>query len=364
MDNMLREAAGKIMRLIGSKAGCIIHHWDMDGVAAAATLAMSMPTSPRFYVPPYTFKLTGEVIDEIARACRGAGALFLVDYNVPGSSLDLVWARIQKPVVSIDHHTQPDKPRKPFVIVFNPAAEGDPRQLWPSAAHVVASLTGMYKPLLVALSIVGDLREKARANRVFQKYMVEAGMNHIRDFDIMAECVSQVMAADIMGRRDILVHLASRLSSPDTDPCMLLLQDGLLSALRSRAEEEYRELYSKAEEKAGDIGSARIYRLEGYGRHVSTLARELARRHPDRIVVVVYYWIPFNRTYIYVRTEKEKPRLIDLAETARAYGITAGGKYQPGNNVVGMELAGRVGEDVVEKIVSWITRLPGRSRIE
>ncbi len=353
----LRDTAGKILRVLGSKPACIVHHWDMDGVAAAATLSLVSAGVVRYHVPPYTYRVTGEMIEELKNKCRNAGAIAIVDYNLPGGTLDLIWAKLQKTLIVVDHHYQPEPPKKPFILWFNPAANGDPRGFWPSAAHVAASLTGMYKPIVVALSIVGDLRDRARANRIYQKYMVEAGLDHVKDHATMTECVSQVMAADIMGRRDILEHLASRLADPHSDPCSLLLSDGLLSILRVQAEDEFQSLLSEADSNASVIGDIRIYRMEGEGRHVSTLARILSERHPDKIVVVSYYWRPLQRTYIYLRTLRERPRLVDILGYARSAGLTSGGKYQPGNNVVGIEVDGKAGEDIVEKIVSWIHRI-------
>ena len=353
----LRQTAGRILRVVGSKQLCIIHHWDADGVASAATLSLVAESVVGYYVPPYTYRVDGKVIDEIEKRCSRSGAVAIVDYNLPGGTLDLLWAKLQKPLIVIDHHYQTELPKKPFVLWFNPASNGDPRGFWPSASHVIASLTGMYKPLVVVLGIVGDLREKARANRVYQKYMVEAKLDHLKDYDLIAECVTQIMAADIMGRRDVLEHLSSRLADYDTDPCRLLLQDGLLSILRVRVEDEYESLIKKALDNGSYVAGVRVYRLEGDGRHVSSLARRLAGVYNEDIVLVSYYWKPLNRTYIYIRTEKDKPRLIDLLRYTRSAGFTSGGKYQPGNNVVGIEIDGVAGEDVFESILSWIHKI-------
>ncbi|MCE4614108.1 MAG: hypothetical protein F7B60_01075 [Desulfurococcales archaeon] len=350
----LRATARKILQVIGSKTLCIVHHWDADGVASAATLSLVSKTVAGYYVPPYTYRVDGRVIEEIKRRCGKSGAIAIVDYNLPGGSLDLLWAKLQKLIIVIDHHYQLEPPMKPFILWFNPASNGDPRGFWPSAAHVIASLTGMYKPLVVALSIVGDIREKARASRVYQKYMVEAKLDHLKDYSLITECVAQIMAADIMGRRDILEHLASRMGDYDTDPCRILLEDGLLSILRVQVEEEYNSLIQKALENGSDIAGVRLFRLEGKGRHVSAIARKLANIYRNKIIMVSYHWKPLDRTYVYIRTEREEPKLIDLIKYARSEGFTAGGKYQPGNNVVGIEIEGKAGEDAVESILSWI----------
>ena len=353
----LRETAGRMLKVIGSKQLCIIHHWDADGVASAATLSLVSKSVVGYYVPPYTYRVDGKVIDEIKQRCSRSGAIAVVDYNLPGGTLDLLWAKLQKPIIVIDHHYQPEPPKKPFVLWFNPASNGDPRGFWPSASHVVASLTGMYKPLVVVLGIVGDLRERARANRIYQKYMIEAKLDHLKDYNLIAECVGQIMAADIMGRRDILEHLSSRLADHRTDPCHLLLQDGLLSMLRVQVEDEYKSLFKKTVDNGSYFAGVRVFRLNGNGRHVSSLARRLADVYKDDIVMVSYYWKPLNRTYIYIRTMRDRPKLINLLGYARSAGFTAGGKYQPGNNVVGIELEGVAGEDVLESILSWIHKI-------
>ncbi|MEB3850997.1 MAG: hypothetical protein LRS49_00245, partial [Desulfurococcales archaeon] len=268
----------------------VVMHWDMDGVAAASLVARASgrPGEAGFLTPRFRYAFDKPFLDRARGEARGRRLLAVVDLAVPGGSVDLLHRYTGRPAVVVDHHTQPEPPRLPSVAYVNPAARGDPAGNWPSAAHVVASLTGVGDPLLVAASIVGDLGPAARANRWYQNYMVRAGLHPVEDYWLPAECASLVDAASAMGRADVLEALAARLAGAE-EPCRLILQDGLLQALRVEAQEELERLLSRAEGLAEEpVPGVLLYRLEGRGRHASKLARELARRHPDRVVVVAY----------------------------------------------------------------------------
>jgi hypothetical protein len=351
------QRAATLLRRLGPPV--IVHHWDMDGVASAALVAAASERGREaaFLTPQFRYAFDKPFLDRAREAASGRKLLVVVDLGVPGGSVDLLHRYTGRPAVVIDHHMQPEPPKLPGVVYVNPAAQGDPAGRWPSAAHVVASLTGVYDPLLVAASIVGDLGPAARASRVYQDYMARAGLHPVEDYWLPAECASLVDAASAMGRADVLEALAARLAE-SVDPCRLILEDGLLHGLRAQAEAELESLLEEAEEKREEpFRGVLLYRLEGEGRHASKLARELARRHTDSIVVVAYRARSTGEERVYARTYKRHAPLLasrDVIEELRSLGLSAGGKAQGPNNVLAVEAPpGRL-EEALQAVLSHI----------
>ena len=332
----------------------VVFHWDMDGVASAVLAASAAGDAggSAFVLPGFRFVFDKPFLDRVRGLARGRRLLVVVDLGVPGGSLLLLQRYASRPAVVVDHHSQPEPPGDPAIVYVNPAARGDPAGNWPSAAHVLRSLVGRGDPLLVAASIVGDLGPAARANRWYQKYMVEAGLHPVRDYWVPQECAALVDGASAMGRADVLEALAARLSL-EGEPCRLILEDGVLHSLRAQAEAELEDLLAQARGAGEEVmPGVLLYRLEGLGRHASKLARRLAAEHPDKIVVVAYKSRATGEERVYARTYKRgAPPLAapSLIRRLRSRGLSAGGKSQGANNVLAVEAApGRLGEALDE----------------
>ena len=328
----------------------VVFHWDMDGVASAALAAGGCgdPGGSGFLVPPFRYVFDKPFLDRARGAARGRRLLVVVDLGVPGASLQLLQRYVSRPAVVVDHHVQPEPPRDPAVVYVNPALHGDPRGSWPSTAHVLRSIIGRGDPLLVAASIAGDLGPAARANTWFQNYMAMAGLDPARDYWVVEECVALVDGASTMGRGDVLEALAARISVEE-EPCRLILEDGILHSLRAQAEAELEELLDKAEGRVEEpLPGVRLYRLEGHGRHASRLARRLALKHSDEVVVVAYRSRATGEERVYARTYRRGAPPLASREAVRwlrSLGLSAGGKSQGSNNVLAVEAPpGRLGE--------------------
>ena len=338
-----------LLKTMREKVPLIITHWDADGVITASLLLswLNSPEEAKVVVPPFTFSWDRDFLDIIERESKERGYLAVLDLAVPGGTLDLVWARVKKTMVVVDHHVQSELPRRPAIVYINPARKGDPGGRWPSAAHVLSSILGYWKdPLLLAASIVGDLGPEARASLVYQDYMAKAGLHPVNDFWIAEDCANLIDAASIMGRRDVLEVLPKRLSFEE-NPCEIILKDGLLHSLRAKAEGELEELLSgaKPELVTDDI---LVFVMKGEGRHASKLARRLAKKYKDKIVIVIYKSLGTGKLRGYARSySPHAPPLVMAAERLRSLGYPAGGKYQTGNNVVALEAPRGVSEEKV-----------------
>jgi len=343
----------------------IVMHWDMDGVASAtlAAQASGKPGEAAFASPNFRYAFDKPFLDRVRGLARGRKLLVVVDLAIPGGSVKLLQRYTARPAVVLDHHVQPEPPDDPAITYVNPAARGDPAGNWPSAAHVIASVTGVGDPLLVAASIVGDLGPAARANRWYQNYMVKAGLDPARDYHIPEACASLVDSASTMGRLDVIEALPARLSLEE-EPCMLILEDGLLHSLKAQAEAELEQLLDMAEEAVEEpIPGVLLYRLEGGGRHASKLARRLALKHSDKIVVVAYKSKATGEERVYARTYKRGAPLLAsraVVSRLRSLGLSAGGKSQGPNNVLAVEAPpGRL-EEALEAVLEELRGLLAR----
>ncbi len=316
----------------------LVYHWDADGMISAMHIVMATGQDTVMHPPRFTYKVTPSLIESLKKSLTRSNTIIVLDLAYPGETVDMIAEKTGAQVIVFDHHYQENEPKNPNVMYINPASRGDPEARWPSAAHVIAKYTGAYHPLLVAASIVGDLGEAAKANKEYQNYMVEAGLDPIRDYWIVAEAVKQLDAIDIMGNYDGLKWIPKVHAIGQFDPFKSILNDPLLTTLRTQAELELQELVEKAEEEAreeypGVIGVV----LEGEGRHVSKIARHMASRHRGKIVVVAYYARSTGEARVYARAYGLNKPLISLIPLFKKMGYQAGGKYQGDNNVVGVE---------------------------
>lgn len=343
MRRLEEEARKALMLFKSSRRPLVITHWDMDGVAAAIVASWALGKPPSFYIPPFTYKLSGRVLREVGETASNADLVVITDLAYPGSELVRLHEAIGTPIVVIDHHYQESLPPSGSFVYYNPAHSGDPEGAWPSAAHVVASLTRVKirDPLLLAASVAGDLGEAAVDSRVFQYYMAIAGLDPERDYPLVRDyCVKQVDGAVAMANRGALMNIFKMSVYYGEGPCNVIMRDHLLATLSVQAEAELEALASNAtpeEERAG--GRILVYRIEGDGLHASRLARILASRSRRRVVVVAYTSRNAGQSRVYARIAgSQDPPLSRVAECLKSLGYSAGGKTQPGNNVAAVEV--------------------------
>lgn len=340
----LRDEAEKAVMLArSSRRPVVVTHWDMDGVASAIAASWALNRVAGFYIPPFTYRVTGRVLEELGRLASKADLLVITDLAYPGPVLDRIQESLGIPVVVVDHHYQESLPASRKVVYYNPAYAGDPEGRWPSAAHVAVTLfkTGAGDPLLLAASIAGDLGEAAVENSVYQEYMRMARLDPVADYPLIRDhCVKHVDGAATMGERGALINAIKMSVYYGEPPCTVVMKDHVLATLAVQAEVELESLASKAEpleERAG--GRILVYRIEGEGLHASRLARILARRHRGRVVVVAYTSRRAGQARVYARLAgSTEPPLYRVAECLKSMGYSAGGKTQPGNNVAAVEV--------------------------
>lgn len=331
----------------------IIHHWDADGIASAVTVAQFVGPGAIFVVPPFTYRPPRDFVEQVSKLAANKDVVLVLDYNAPPEVYaSLVTAIGGRPVVAVDHHTT-TYPRVPNFYYYNPAAEGDPNGLWPSAAHVIADALGFYDPMLVAMSIYGDLWDDSVNNRVYRAYMEEVGLDVKEDSELIRNCAMQIWAAEAAKLKDVIDGLAYSLAYGGADPCEAILSDPRMTNAREAVEEELSRARSAASRKEELNGRVLAFGVTTKYKITGMLARQLARENAGKIVVV--YSVEEGATgRIYVRgLAQAKP----LIEELRSKGLNVGGKSQRSNNVVSLEVQPGDLEQAVDLVIKSIGKL-------
>ncbi|MFP3231354.1 MAG: DHH family phosphoesterase [Acidilobus sp.] len=332
----------------------VIHHWDADGVTSAVTIAQFVGRGVSFLVPPFTYRPKADFMNVVAGLSADKDLVLVVDYNVqPEVYASIVAAAAGKPVVVIDHHVSA-YPRVANFYYYNPAAEGDPMGLWPSAAHVIADALGFYDPMLIAVSIYGDLWEEALNNRVYRAYMNELGLDVERDSGLIRECAMQLWASEAARLTDVIGGLAYSLAYGGVDPCQAILSDPRMTNAREAVEADMKRAINDAERGEALGGRVMIYGIKASYRVTGMIARQLARQNPGKAVVV--YSLEGGVGKVYVRGLRDSRPLI---ERLRSKGLSAGGKSQLGNNVISLEVPQESLDVTVKEVIRSMEELAG-----
>jgi len=360
------EAKKALMLFKSSRRPLIITHWDMDGVASAIVASWALGKHPSFYIPPFTYKLSDRVLREVEDSASKADLVVVTDLAYPGPMLERLHEAVKTPIVVVDHHYQEILPSADSIVYYNPAYSGDPEGAWPSAAHVMASITGVKvrDPLLLAASVAGDLGEAAVESRVFKSYMIMAGLDPRKDYALVSDyCVKHVDGAAAMANRDALLNIFKMSVYHGEKPCEVIMRDHLLATLSIQAEVELETLASNAVPIEVRVdGRILVYKLEGEGLHASRLARILASRNKGRVVIVAYTSRNAGQGRVYARVAgSTNPPLFRVAECLKSLGYSAGGKTQPGNNVAAAEADPKTIEEALNLMVKAVEEaLAGR----
>ncbi len=337
--------------LLASSEPLIIHHWDADGVVTAVTAASFVSGRADFMVPPLTYTPSAGFLEEAARRAAAKDLVVVADYNVGSEFLVALVSKVRRPVVVVDHHVG-SYPRIPNLYFYNPAANGDPEGLWPSAAHVLADAIEFFDPLLIATSIYGDLQEEASRNPVFRHYMDQVGLDPEGDVDIPRGCALQLWGGEAAGDVDLLAGLAYELAYGGVDPCQAIMSDPRLTSLRMKAEEEVERAVSEALRGWSRIGRVAVYSVELNMRVSGMVARRLLARSDAPVIVLLTREAPTGAGKIYVRGDIGDT--MKVIRGLREAGLRASGKSQRGNNVVVVDVGSGSPGEALQKVVTQV----------
>jgi len=325
-----------LQTLLDAENPLIIHHWDADGIAAAAILAKQY-NKYRIYVPPIgQYRLTPAALREIQAAAQGTDLIAVLDYAIPHTDIKKL-EDLSRPVAVIDHHpnTLPPNP-----LYHNPVARGQPQHQWPATAHVLATLLNTETPL-APIGIAGDLEEKALQNRVYRELAARLNLNPRKPLK-----AARLLDAPHTARQRKLIETLPPKLAKAPDPIQAILGDPRLREAERRYLEELARVLA---EKPRRHGPLLLLEFQSTMLLASRVARRLHAQHPRETVAALQHDQETGQTHLYIRSPHNLTPLIRLL---RQEGYTAGGK----NHVLAVQASPQQAWKALKTITEKIKR--------
>lgn len=308
----------------------IIHHWDADGICAAALLYgegfdVMCPIIGNYF-------LTDDEIEEIEK--MGYDEIYVVDFAMDRRSL-MRLLEIGN-IKVFDHHLTE---KINGIEYINPILEGRSEEEYPSASWVVNEYMEKKENLLAFLGAVGDMEHRIKATKFYgrlKSFMEEEGLK----FDEMLKMVKLMESSYKIGNRKE-IEKAVRCLSKERDVKNFILKNKIWSENLKKVEEEIAKILNEGGKR---IGKVFIKEMNSKYNIISTIARKLWEK--NEYVVVINHGYFDDACQIYVRGKNVYP----LIEIAKRRGYIAGGK----RNVVGAIIPKNGCHDFIKKILEEI----------
>lgn len=264
----------------------IVYEWTPDGLFAAILTLAYAAENPEGVIAVEGSFPEASIIERIAVESRKARSVALLGSGWSGAEIDLLASSILAPLVAVDHAWVTVEPARPNVIYHNLSTKGDSTAMYPGVAGVVSRILGNPHPLLAAAGIVYLMGETAKSNRFYQNLMVAAGLDHLSDYGLAYECMMQGYGVTSMGDPATYGSVALSIVEVGGDPCKAMLQDALLTSMRSIAEAALEE--SLAEARLREEDDVILVEAEGDGRHWYFISQSLALEYNGRLLIALY----------------------------------------------------------------------------
>ncbi len=297
----------------------IVHHWDTDGLCAAALLIRLL--KPRgveiIRVIPRIGSYDVEAID--LEKLMDSDLVLVLDYGIRCRDLVALKAKCRVPIVVVDHHA--NEICSEVEVFANPRAYGVQELDAPSTTYVLSQMLNTEMNDLVALSIVGDLSTfieqsswcRAVRDTLAQHigYPLRFVYRIVRMVDVCYQYVDDPRCFDI-AVQDLVKGVE------------FVLRDGYLAKLRKEVDKELYEAFKEALENVKDLGFIKVTEASSRSYIVSHIGRKLADVFQDSIVVHIHRVEVMNKSFIYVRSHRYN--LAHVLGKLKAAGMIVGGK--------------------------------------
>ncbi len=302
----------------------VVHHWDADGIAAAAVLAREWGPGAAERLVPEIGEYSVEAVLSRLRGYGGYPGVAVLDYGIAGGLPLLAAAVGASTVLYVDHHlvecgcTHCSCCNPLSVRWWLPEPWGGERD-YPSAALLLSGLVG-HSLDLGLVGLVGDVpgvvdRRRAEITRVLGAYgiTVEELVEAVRNVDSCYvlfdyECIER--AVETLAYRGVAEAAWEPRLAAARGKLQALLED-MMGRLESVAERRDGVVYAFLE------GDALVY--SKLGRYMAT---DIAGR--DEVAVLAYYMAAKGTGVVYVRSVSRS--VAWLIDWARSRGLNAGGK--------------------------------------
>ena len=312
----VKELCLDVARLVRrGRRVAVVHHWDCDGVASSALLTKLVDIEElAFFIPRIgLYSVDAVPIKEIGSA--DPDLVILLDYGMSGDRVDELEKRLGKPVAVIDHHVVEGRSK----AFCNPVASGFPEELYPSTTYVLFQELGAFNDRdkrildLVALGIVADLGWRADLDLSRWLPSYSGSLEALRMAAAMVDSCYRLgdYACIDYARGKLLGDIENVVNDP---------------YLRSRYELVEREIRSALEHAAPTHakGSTLVFEIDTSSYVTSAIGRELAKRYPRNVVVLVNRVRSLGMGYVYVRSASRSLR--NVLTELRSRGLVVGGK--------------------------------------
>jgi len=308
----------------------LIHHWDTDGICAAAMLfnEESVNMTPKIG----NYFLQEDELAEIEEI--GCERIYVVDMALHGESLKKLSQ--MAPVKVFDHHIT----RKVEGIAYvNPIIDGADEEDYPSASWVVGMELGMQDDIRAHLGAVGDWEERVKSIRFYEnlrRFIEREGIS----FEELHEMSMLIDSNYKMGDKKE-VERAVRDITRANEVCAFILNNNRWRRNREIIDQEIERALDAPEELRGNI---LIKYMNCPHNIISTVARRLWDG-THYVIVKNCGYFPDN-CQLYVRGENCLP-LIDMAVKR---GYVAGGKRHVMGAIVPRDRVDEMIHDIVTRI--------------
>ncbi|MFW5928244.1 MAG: hypothetical protein ACOCSL_03490 [Thermoplasmatota archaeon] len=318
--------------------GLILHHWDTDGLSAAALLLRESSKSFNLFTPT----IGNYLLDEKDRARIDKidpDFTIVVDMALPKDSIDFL--KEFGDVYIFDHHLQD---RHDVKLHHNPIIDGDSPKEYPSASWVVNEYLGNDSNLLSILGAFGDREEKLKDNKIAYPTIKETLNKLNSDFDSLLKCAYYLDTNYKIGDRDAVSDYARYLKEVKTPEDILG---------RTELKENYEKLNDAIEmevnrEKENLSENIVFLEMKSPYNIISTVTRRIAWADEEKIIIVSNCEYMEDNCQIYIRgpiPDSEK-----IINHLKDKGYSAGGK----SDVIGMVIPKEDNEETLDEVLEML----------
>jgi len=314
---MYIDMCEKVAKLIDTcNTMAIVHHWDSDGIASAAILKRvygSKDTTTLFLVPRIgIYRVSAIPIQQLAKV--KPDLVLITDYSIDGREVDELERLLGVNTAVIDHHVTYPRTK----AFCNPVALGEAEERYPSTTYLLHRALHIANDRelmdLVALGIVGDIGWKPKID-------LSLWLPDYRgSIDILKHVVNTIDSCYRLGDYGCINYVLNRLSDEGIEA---VLDDKYLESMRNSVEKEYIEVLRDIKPVL-DVMQVTIFRINTVSYLTSLIGRELAKRFPNKVVMLVNTVESLGVGYVYVRSLNY--RLRRVMEFLRSRGLEVGGK--------------------------------------
>ncbi len=322
----------------------IIHHWDADGIASAATIIDR--AKRRGIRCTNAIPRIGDYADLVTPAASldsaGPDLVLGLDLAVSAETLEAIRSKISSALMWVDHHSVPPR-RTRGVEYYHPSNSG--LEGVDSNASFLARILDPAPPILAAIGTCGDLGRTLLSHPAMddvRRTLSSLGLS----FDILFEITELVDAnyrADRPGDvRSAPWMLAERLDSPRR---MMGVKEW--RANKDAVDGEIHRVMASSETRRRDV----LVKTISTPMHLTSMvARAAAILAPDEVKAVIVSNVHPHDCPFYVRAARPGIDLTGLIDLGRSLGYSAGGKPE----AVGMVVPCNQVEDLTEKVLRFL----------